>query len=213
MKTIKAVLLLFLIFESLNIYSLDFSFGLKSGLDFSTFKETQKTSSDINTNLVQNYKYIPGFQLGCFGNIQLNKSIAFSVEPGFILKGGKTESSIKYRLGYIDLPVLFNYSPIHKLNIEIGPEVGYNIYSKVEINNSPSIDNPIDEKFDLAGIIGVNYDVFEKINFGIRYSNSFIYRNTDLTFLDQNKNYMGTLSIHDFNRYFEVYLKYRLFKK
>jgi len=190
------------------------SFGIKAGCDMTTIKEN---ISELNSSTIKagNYNYIPSFQIGMTCKYSLKESYGIYIEPGFIQKGAQTNNTFKfnYRLGYFDTPILIYYYPITKLNFEIGPEFGYQLYEKAITQNGGSSNLLLNNRFDFCALIGLNYDFNSKFNLGLRYSYSLTSMTYDLTNVtDQNNNYLGNQRIYDYNRYFEIYLRYYFIK-
>jgi Outer membrane protein beta-barrel domain len=199
MRKLNLVLLLIaLTIVSINSKGQFLSLGLKCSGDLTYLNQTARPTLPFNPV----YKYVPSFQVGLFGKFQINNAIGLAVEPGFIQKGARnSNSNYNVRLGYIDMPVILFYVPIKNLNIEIGPEFGYRIYWKVDGNSK---DLPYTKK-DLSAIIGLSYDLNNRINFGSRYSYSLTNWDTSIVTNSIQTNLVS-------NRYFEFFVKYSLLK-
>lgn len=213
MKKIKSTILIFvLFFLSGHLFGQNWSFGLKAGGDLTTLKETVKETlapSVVSPYTARDYKYLPNFQFGFISKVQLNNQIGLSIEPGFIQKGGRDKNlGANLRFGYLDVPVLFYYSPAQKINLEIGPEIGYRLFYK----NNGSRGSLTNSKLDLSAIMGLSYNVNEKINIGARYSYGLSKMYDNLTLTNDNQTITGIVDINKYNRYFEVFVRYYLFK-
>ena len=213
MKSTAIILVLFLF--SGHVFGQKWSLGLKAGGDLSSIKET--VTKTIPPTVIfpytsSDYKSLPNFQFGFVSKVQLNDHIGLTFEPGFIQKGAKGGVyDANLRFGYFDVPVLLTYSPIKKINIEIGPELGYRLYFK---NNSISVDFPY-TKWDFSAIIGLSYDINEKFNIGSRYSSSLSKMNDNIVLTEDGnggQSIIGTIDVDKQNRYFEVFVRYYLFK-
>ena len=79
-----------------------------------------------------------GFRIGGVLDYNMNKSIAFHLEPMYLLKGGKAESDAydvktEIKLAYLEVPVMLKYSFAAndiKPYIIAGPTIGFNLSSK-----------------------------------------------------------------------------------
>jgi hypothetical protein len=77
------------------------------------------------------------------------------------------------RLGYIEFPVIIKFR-INKFDFELGPSFGFLIYSK-ELDQYGEQQSPTEfEKFELAGIIGLNYMFNEKLGLDLRSQTSLL---------------------------------------
>lgn len=195
----------------IETFGQNLSLGLKGGGDLTTLYATESKSPIQSSFPLLGYKNLRGFQIGLIGKLQINNVFGFTIEPGFIQKGAQYKNFIntKFRMGYINVPVILFYSPIKNFNIEFGPEAGYRIYNKTN-------DNPrqfsFNNNFDLCAIIGLSYNINEKFNIGSRYSHGLTKMTDDVTYYDNQNNYLGTQHIYNSNRYFEIFVRYYLFK-
>lgn len=217
MKKIKLTILVFGLFLfSGHVFGQKWSFGLKAGGDLSTL--TEKVTEVLPPTIVSPYtsrdfKYLANFQIGFVSKVQLNDKIGFTIEPGFIQKGAKDKDlGINLRFGYLDMPVILYYNPITKFKFEIGPELGYQLYYQHNVNRNKL---PF-SKWDFSAIIGLSYDINEKINVGARYSYGLSKMRNNIVFTDDvvgGQSITGNIDIDKYNRYFEVFARYYLFKK
>ena len=77
------------------------------------------------------------------------------------------------RLGYIEFPVIVKFR-LHKFDFELGPSFGFLIHSK-ELDQYGEQQSPTEfKKFELAGIIGVNYMFNEKLGLDLRSQTSIL---------------------------------------
>ncbi|MGB1032293.1 MAG: outer membrane beta-barrel protein, partial [Flavobacteriales bacterium] len=75
---------------------------------------------------------------------------------------------------YIEVPVLLNYET-SLLNIEGGAYFGVLTSSKLVSNNlNFDITQPEPEKTDIGFMLGISYDITEKISASFRYSQSLV---------------------------------------
>lgn len=214
MKKIKLTALIFgLISLSGHLFGQDWSLGLKAGGDLTSLKEKETNTFPPSSDSFiasEGFRYLPNFQIGFVSKVQLNDHIGLIIEPGFIQKGAKDiMTGTNFRFGYINVPVLFYYSPIKKINLEVGPELGYRLYFK-NIGDRATLPY---SKLDFSAIIGLSYDINRKINIGSRYSYGLSRTRHDwLVARDKDHAIIGTIDIDQYNRCFEVFVRYYLFK-
>ncbi|GAB3822852.1 hypothetical protein GCM10028895_28400 [Pontibacter rugosus] len=113
-------------------------FGVKVGANYSGFE------GDRADNIGYERRF--GFHAGVMANFPVVDDF-FSIKPEILYsqKGAKLDDleEIKFRLGYIDVPVLaqINAGPLY---FEVGPQVSFRIQDKIEFDNS-SIDIDSDD--------------------------------------------------------------------
>lgn len=133
--------------------------GIKGGLNV------------FNINNENGIKYDPkvGFHLGLLGHIHLAKQWALQPELVYSAQGAKFNIGnveTRYNLGYINVPVLFQYMFDNGFRLQAGPQVGFLVSAKSETNgNNTDIKNSF-EKVDFALGVGAGY-VNPKTGFGI----------------------------------------------
>jgi len=213
MKKISLILLFFILFLlSLNSFGQNLSFGLKGGVDLTSLYGT-KPNFSFQTSLLDS-KSLLNFQLGLIGKSQFNDLTGLIIEPGFIQKGSEYKNSISViRIGYIDMPILFYYSPIKDFKFEIGPEIGYSIYYKTNFNIGGWF--KFKNNVDLGAIIGLSYDIYDKFNIGVRYSYGLtkLVNNVVIKYMHQDNTFeYSGYNINSYNRYIEFFIRYYIFK-
>ena len=177
------------IFTSLFILSIGLTFaqntqfGLKGGLNI---------ANQHGTGLVKLLDTSPiiSFHVGGFVEIKLSNKCAVQPEILYSLQGSKssveiretadpyeriTNSDIFFNLSYINIPVLFKYYVIEKLNLEAGPQLGILVSSKIKqtLTGQPSTvynNNSNYKSIDYGINIGAGYDITDNISTGIRYN-------------------------------------------
>jgi len=108
----------------------------------------------------------------------------FYLKPQLLysMKGGDFESELQtytefydLRLNYIDVPILLGYNIYDKLNIEVGPQIGYLLSAKsgwISIEGgSDSREDKIDrfKKTEISLSIGANYNIYRKVSIYLGY--------------------------------------------
>jgi hypothetical protein len=209
MKT-KHILTIFgLILTSiLNINAQDFKFGLVTGFDITDARLSEKL--DINGDY-NGYDPMISFNVNGYIGYKSAGFWGLSVEPGFIQKGGiQTYSDVKVRfqLNYIQMPILADIYISDKLFVSVGPELGYMINAKAKSKDySNDITDIYDKRFELSGLIGVNYSIIKNVDIGIRYSYGLTYT-SKMTLTDEQGNDKG--EIKEFNQYLQLILRFKI---
>ncbi len=131
-------------------------FGIKGGVNLSTL-----TNNDA-------FKYKTGFHAGVFSHIHLAKHFALQPELMYSTQGTESKSSLvdtRYKLGYLNLPVMVQYMFNNGFRLETGPQASLLVSAKQKIN---SVETDIKDdlnSFDFGWGFGVGY--ISKSNFGI----------------------------------------------
>jgi hypothetical protein len=164
------------------------SFGIKGGVNFSNLY-----TEDVDDNNV-----LTSFNVGVFVSMPLTNFL--SIQPEFLYsrKGAElvydnafASGTGKFKLNYIEAPILLKVNLTKNLNVHAGPYFAYLIDAQVT-NESGSgnfdfeenIDNDDFNKFDYGLSAGAGFD-FESIGFGVRY-------NYGLSTVGKERSFLGT---------------------
>lgn len=168
MKT-KALISIVLIIISFELSGQRFTYGLKGGIALTNYRYVSVQSQDFDPK--------PAIDFGLVLNYSFSEKTELQIEPGYIIKGARTNYPdlsnpriFKYR--YASLPMIVIFNPVKKLSIEAGPEFSY-LFSGIIADpdgNVYEIDSSLDKHFEIAGNIGLSYNLFPKVNAFIRYS-------------------------------------------
>lgn len=147
--------------------------GIKGGLNFSNMY-----TEDVDDNNV-----LTSFNAGIYATIPITNFIAIQPEFLFSRKGSElvydnafATGTAKFKLNYIEVPVLLKVNLTKNLNVHAGPYFAYLIDGQVtnETNNGTfdfedNFNNDDFNKFDAGLSAGVGLD-FESIGIGARYN-------------------------------------------
>jgi Outer membrane protein beta-barrel domain len=204
--------LLTICFASLVTFAQQISLGIKPSfiiLESKYFENPNITG----LNLSSRSSYAVGFT----GKMNLSKLLSIQIEPRFIEKGyniklGEGDYDI-YKNGYISLPTLLCITPIHNLNIELGPEFAYLVSSKEKYNTGSFQDYKSQDQnhFELSLITGISYSFLKRFDLGIRYGIGLTpYENGEVAKADFAPP-EPKVNYKIYNRYFEFFLNTRIF--
>lgn len=163
-------------------------FGAKGGVNFSNLY-----TSDAETN-----KMMTGFNVGLYSKLPLTDNIAFQPELYFTTKGAEVtynntfvDGTARYKLNYIEMPLLFVINVAQNFNIQAGPYAAYLISGKVKNESNinlfdfeENINADDYNRIDAGIAAGAGFD-FRSVSFGARYSYG-------LTKVGKEKTFMGT---------------------
>jgi hypothetical protein len=163
-------------------------FGFKGGVNFSNLY-----TEDVDSNNV-----LTGFNAGIFAKLPITELFAIQPELLYTTKGAKltynnsfVNGTSKFKLNYIELPVLLVVNLTNNFNIHAGPYVAYLVDGKATndsqgtlFDTENNLSNEDYNKFDTGLAVGVGFDS-DKIGFGVRY-------NYGLQKVGKERNFAGT---------------------
>jgi hypothetical protein len=163
-------------------------FGFKGGVNFSNLY-----TEDVDSNNV-----LTGFNAGIFAKLPITELFAIQPELLYTTKGAKltynnsfVNGTSKFKLNYIELPVLLVVNLTNNFNIHAGPYVAYLVDGKATndsqgtlFDTENNLSNEDYNKFDTGLSVGVGFDS-DKIGFGVRY-------NYGLQKVGKERNFAGT---------------------
>ena len=157
----KVVLLLAAVLLSMSAMA-QVRFGVKAGFDMTNF-----WGSDTKHGMQPNY------QIGGLLEYQFNNKFAIAPELVFAGQGGKFNHTT-YNVNYINVPVMLKYKVADKFSVDLGPQLGINVYSKYT-EESGSLKNTVDYKDHTKAIdfgigLGGTYDITENAFVQARYT-------------------------------------------
>ena len=143
--------------------SAQFQIGGKVGVDMTNF-----WGPDVEHGMK------PGYQVGLIMEYKFSPKFGIAPEVVFAAQGGKskalafdidhhgielTSTDIKYNANYINVPVMFKYYVTPDFSIDLGPQVGFNVYNKAKAKG-------VDETFDMK-------DITKGVDFGVGLGGTF----------------------------------------
>jgi hypothetical protein len=148
-------------------------FGGKVGFDLTNF-----WGSDVEHGMK------PSYQVGLLMEYKMSPKFAIAPEVVFASQGGKfkaldlnlfgldIEKTVTFNTNYINVPVMLKYYVTPAFSIDLGPQVGFNVYSKYSIED---VDKAIDVKdntktVDFGVGLGGTYNLSENAFVQARYT-------------------------------------------
>ncbi|UOK42494.1 MULTISPECIES: porin family protein [Flavobacterium] len=157
-----------------NAQDKEMRFGVKGGMNVSTL-----------TGDAEDAKSLVGIHIGGFMEYKINDKFAIQPELLFSMQGAKTEYTDfdgfetvnveeKYKLNYLNIPIMAKYYANEKLSIEAGPQIGFLLSAKDEVSaygETVEVDfKDYVKSMDFGLNIGVGYDFTDNIFAGARYN-------------------------------------------
>jgi hypothetical protein len=160
MKYIIGLVFVAAILVSSTVQSQHLNFGIKGGANF----------YNVNTNNTPgNFDIKPGIHLGLLWHIHVADHFAIQPELVYSQQGtrynfGSDENRIK--LDYINVPVLFQYMFDNGFRFQGGPQLGFLVNAKSELNSNNTDVKDSYEKNDVSLVVGMSY-VKPSTGFGV----------------------------------------------
>lgn len=134
------------------------NFGIKGGLNV----------TNIHHSNGVDYDALVGFNVGLLAHIHLNKRFALQPELVYSTAGASDKNGpfeTKYNMGYINVPVLFQYMFDNGFRLQAGPQVGFLVSAKSKTGNIKADFKDDLNKVDFGLAAGMSY-LIPKTGFG-----------------------------------------------
>ena len=203
MKKLLVILIAFLAISQIT-EAQKFSIGCKASMDFVNIRFDPTTENSGVTNRLS-------YDFGLITYYSPVKVFQIQLESGFIEKGGQlkfknADERWVYKYGYFSNQLIFILKPIHRLNIEIGSELGHTLYGKrLDIPGQVTNDRLSDyKKNDFSAIIGLGFNILKNTYIDCRYVYGFTPLRDCFVYADPGANY----SYQIYNKYISIGLRY-----
>ncbi|MBE9491624.1 MAG: PorT family protein, partial [Bacteroidetes bacterium] len=128
-----------------------------------------------------------GLFAGGYVNLEFGRRSAFQMELEYIQKGSRKNpdhskddyDSYLLRLGYVELPVLYQFKIKDWLSIETGPSIGFLFHYYEKVDEQEQEPNPDFCKVTYSWNIGINFIITDRILINFRSNNSLVNIRTD----------------------------------
>lgn len=145
-------------------------FGVKGGFNMSNLYQNDANDDNV----------LYGFNAGVYATLPISDFIAIQPELLFTTKGAELKydnafasGDAKFRLNYIELPLLVRVNITKNFNVHAGGYASYLVSSKLTGSGTFDFDENIDtddlNKFDAGLSAGIGVD-FNPISVGVRYN-------------------------------------------
>jgi hypothetical protein len=146
-------------------------FGVKGGVNF----------SNLYTDNADDENVLTGFNIGLYAKVPVTNSISIQPEVYYTGKGAEVvynnafaSGTAKFKLNYIEVPVMLVANVTKNFNVQVGPYAGYLISGKTTnesgtYNFQDNIDTDDFNKIDAGLAAGLGLDL-ETVSFGVRYN-------------------------------------------
>jgi hypothetical protein len=147
-------------------------FGIKGGVNMSSLYSDSDDIDDENA--------LWGFNAGVFAAFPIADNIFIQPEILYTTKGAELDYNVagfegtnKFKLNYIEVPLLVRFNLTENFNIHVGGYASYLVNAKLSGEGDVEFDDELDaddfERFDAGLSAGVGVD-FNPISIGLRYN-------------------------------------------
>ena len=207
----KLYLLIVMVSASVSVYAQHVNAGLKAGLSLTQMRFTLGEDS-YSTDMTV------GFQAGAYFTFTVSDLISIQPEVVYSRVGGEekeaegynndNEISLKYKLDYISVPVMFKFTVARDFYLQAGPQIGFltaaNASIKKDGNSGEASVTDMFTSVDVGANVGLGL-AFNRLGFDARYQfgmSNIIKGNSEAIIFAPN--------VHAFNRVIQFTVSYRL---
>lgn len=140
-------------------------FGVKGGVNF----------TNLYVDNVDDTNMLTSFNAGFFVELPITQGIAIVPELNYSRKGSEVQNTIltetyksKFKLSYLEMPVLLKLNLVPNFNLHAGPYVAYLLNAKTDV---------VDENGDRVESFEYDTDNFNKLDFGLSAGLGFDFNN------------------------------------
>lgn len=201
MKRIQPYIMKKLIFSllltacaSTQLQAQSLTFGIKGGLNVARLTNYDRDGARAS------------FYAGGFANFAFSDML--SLQPEVLYSGqGSTFRDIldnKYsvKLGYLNIPVMFQVRPVPEFYLEAGPQFGIGLSSKVKVGNATIESDDVKSDFGLG--LGLGYQFHSGLGISARYV-SGLNRVTGTRYEETHNNSVYSVGLfYTFNKRFKL---------
>jgi hypothetical protein len=168
---LASLVLTFMGYTNANAQSNVTKFGVKGGVNF----------SNLYTDNADDENVLTGFNIGLYAKVPVTNSISIQPEIYYTGKGAEVvynnafaSGTAKFKLNYIEVPVMLVANVTKNFNVQVGPYAGYLISGKTTnesgtYNFEDNINTDDFNKIDAGVAAGLGLDL-ETVSFGVRYN-------------------------------------------
>jgi hypothetical protein len=149
----------FVFFYVISANAQNASFGVKAGYN----------SSNVQVSNSDDWESKSGLHIGALAHIHVTSHFAVQPELMYSCQGGKV-SDTKFKLGYINLPVLLQYMINDGFRLETGPQIGFLVSAKQKTGDvEVDVDDQLNS-IDVSWAVGGGYLFSSGLGIDLRYN-------------------------------------------
>ena len=137
------------------------------------------------------FKSNVGFQAGGFAEVKVADK--FSVQPEALFSYESSEvSGVDFNLSYINVPVMVKFYASEKINLQVGPQIGFIVGAKAKMDGQTEDIKDSLKTTNFGLNFGLGYNLTEKVLVDLRY-------NVGLTEISENGFEGGKMKLSGFS--------------
>jgi hypothetical protein len=157
--------------QTISYLDRNFNFGLKAGLNISTFNDAEVYNADTQTRL----------HLGVFSRYRFTERLSAKAELLYSMKGARADEFSIFEehsvdLNYLTLPVMAEFALTRKVTLELGPYIGVLLGARQSFDELELARESVDLTEDDTNFVdvgiggGLTYTGSNGVGIGLRYS-------------------------------------------
>ena len=165
-------------------------FGVKVGVDATNFwGKTAEVPPTTTYPWIVNHEMRLNYQAGVVMEYKFSPKFAIAPEVVFAAQGGTctldnptmslSQREVKYTTNYINVPVMLKYYLSPAFSIDLGPQVGFNVYSKSRHGDQKEYTKNIDFGIGLGGTYNLTDKAFIQTRYTIGLTKVFKFENIE----------------------------------
>ena len=114
-----------------------------------------------------------GAQFGGLMDYRINHK--FGIAPEFVFSmQGASEDGVTANVNYINIPIMLKYYVMPALSVDFGPQLGFNVYSKINGNKATDT-NTVDFGLGLGATYGITPNIFVQARYNMGFTKVYKY--------------------------------------
>ena len=158
MKTTFLFVLLLSMSVLVKAQSMETHFGIKAGVNVASMDVKDGVDFDSQA----------GFNVGALAHVHLSPHFAVQPEVVYSQQGGK-DGNDKWKINYVNVPVLAQYMAGNGFRFETGPQLGIKASSKIK-SGDVEVENHDVNTLDFSWAIGASYITSANVGLDARYN-------------------------------------------
>lgn len=178
------------------------NYGSVAGIGLTNWLTTN-LPAEYNTSIFK--EPLISYNVNFYMGYRWSDHLGSSIEPGYIRKG--INRGHKIMLHYVQLPLLTDFYVVDRFFVSIGPELGYLLNAKTNQEGLYNVTDIFDNRFELSGVVGVNYNINKNFDIGLRFNHGITCIDK-ITLTSDNGEITGESKLY--NRYIQGFIRFKI---
>ena len=155
-------------------------FGFKVGVDATNYWGKKGFPEPVSYPWIVDHGMRLNYQAGLVMEYKFSPKFAIAPEVVFAAQGGKYRldnptlpsnlREVSYNTNYINVPLMLKYYVSPAFSIDLGPQAGFNVYSRMKLNDETSNSKSRTKSVDFGIGLGATYNLTENAFVQTRYT-------------------------------------------